>query len=164
MALLTREQFTHRPKTKDPLLSFKWHCVSLPFAMDTTDVESVSLPFPSLNVKPVFGAGKFTYYPGFLELSSFDITFYEDSLASSRRALMAWQERIRHPVEGYYYLPANYKRNIEFELMDTTGKAILSVVLKNCWPTQTNNWDLSYTEDGRLTVQQNFALDGMEYK
>lgn len=164
MAILTLKEFAERTSTEkgSPLLAFKWHCVSLPFDYDTTYVETVSLPFPSLNVKPVFEGGRYTNYPGFLELSAFDITFYEDSKASSKQYLKTWQEKVRHPVEGYYYLPGNYKRDMIFELLNTKGDPVMRVKLKNCWPTTSNNWELSSANE-RLTIQQNFSTDSMEY-
>ena len=46
-----------RDGDRSPLHDWKWHCVSLPYGADTDYVESVSLPFPSFNIKPLFGAG-----------------------------------------------------------------------------------------------------------
>lgn len=164
MAIITLQEFIERRKDdREPLLNFKWHCVSLPFDFDTDYVESVNLPFPSLNVKPLFGGAKTTYYPGFLELSAFDVTFYEDSAARTRRFLKMWQERIRDPKDGFYYLPPNYKRDMVFELLDTRNQPVMTAKMKGCWPTQSNAWDLVSNGSERLTVQQNFATDGMEY-
>lgn len=164
MAVMTMKSFAKRfsDASHSPLLAFKWHCVSLPFKYDTTYVETVSLPFPSINVKPVFEGGRYTNYPGFLEIAAFDITFYEDTRANTKRWLKMWQEKIRHPVEGYYYLPGNYKRDMIFELLNTKGDPVMRVKMKNCWPTTSNNWELSSASE-RLTIQQNFSTDGMEY-
>jgi hypothetical protein len=164
MSILTIEEFSERRQgDREPLLNFKWHCLTMPFDFDTDYVENANIPFPSLNVKEIMEAGKKTYYPGFLELSSFDLTLYEDVSARSRKYIQKWQERIRHPTEGYYYLPSNYKRDIEFELLNNQNQVVLTVRLLDCWPTQGNAWELVPNGGDRLTVQQNFATDGMEY-
>lgn len=164
MAILTLSEFNERRLgDREPLLDFKWHCLSMPFGFDTDYVETIGLPFPTLAVKEMYGAANSTFYPGAMSVAAFDITFYEDSKARSRNYLRMWHERIRHPSEGYYYLPSNYKRDIEVELLDTQNKPVLGVRLKGCWPTQSNAWDLTSNGNGRLTIQQNFAVDGMEY-
>ncbi len=164
MTSLTLSEFiSRRSGDREPLLDFKWFCETMPFGFDTDYVETIDLPFPSLNVKPMFVAAKNVYFPGFLELSAFDIVFYEDSRARSRQYLREWQERIRDPSNGAYYLPTNYKRDIDVALQDTTGAVIMRVRLKNCWPTQSGNWSLQNGGGQRLTVQQNFATDGVEY-
>lgn len=38
----------------------------------------------------------------------------------------------------------------------------MRVKMKNCWPTTSNNWELNSSNE-RLTIQQNFSTDGMEY-
>lgn len=165
MAIITIQEFIDS-RTKDggdPLLDFKWHCVSLPFGGKTDYVESVNLPFPSLNMKPMFGGAAFSQYPGFLEISAFDIVFYEDSRARSRQYIQEWQAKIRDPIDCFYYLPIDYKRDIEVELLDTRNQPVMQAVLKGCWPAQSNGWDLKYDSAGRLTVQQNFAIDKVEY-
>ena len=147
----------------DPLLSFKWVCTELPYGMDPTYVEEVSMPFLTIQPKEgLFGAGTYSYYPGFEDISAFDVTFYEDSVMTTTKWLKEWKERIRRPSDGCYYLPGYYKQNIVVKMMDTTGKVIATVTLKNCWPTGRSNWDLNYTSDGRLTVQQNFSVDDQE--
>lgn len=153
-----------RSGDREPLLSFKWLCTGLPLGHDVTYVESVSLPFPSINIKQgLFGAGTFSYYPGFEEISAFDMQLYEDSRARTSKWLKTWKERIRDPRNGAFYLPTNYKYDIEFHLLDTTGKPILKAVCKNCWPTTKGPWELNYQGGGEaLKCHQNFSLDGIE--
>ncbi len=158
------EFLSNRSGDREPLLSFKWMCTELPFGFETKYVESVDLPFPSLNIKQgLFGAGTFTYYPGFEEISAFDIQFYEDSRARTLKWLKDWKERIRDPRNGAFYLPTNYKYDITVHLLDTTGKPILKAICKNCWPTTKGNWNLNYQGGGEaLKVHQNFSVDRLE--
>lgn len=165
MAIVTIQEFIENRKgDKEPLFEFKWHCLSLPFNGDVTYVESVGLPFPSINVKPMFGGATYSYYPGFLEISAFDITFYEDQRARSRQYVQNWQNKIIDPIEKFYYMPIDYKRDIEVELLNNQNQPIMRARLKGCWPTQSSNWDLRYDGNGRITVQQNFSTDGVEYE
>ena len=149
----------------DPLLGFKWACTALPGGLPVDYVEQVDLPFPEIQAKDgLFGAGTFTYYPAFEDISAFDITFYEDSKMSTTKWLKLWFERIRRPKDGAYYLPTYYKHDLKFALADTEGNIIAEAIMLNCWPTGRGNWDLNYSSDDRLTVQQNFSVDGQELK
>tara|TARA_B100000700_G_scaffold88627_1_gene99925 strand:- start:40815 stop:41372 length:558 start_codon:yes stop_codon:yes gene_type:complete len=149
----------------DPLLDFKWACTSLPLGHDVSYVEEVELPFPQLSPKEgLFGAGQYTYYPAFQDINAFDITFYEDSKLNTTRWLKTWFERIRRPSDGAYYLPTNYKFDIDIALMDTTGQVVGEARLINVWPTSRGTWPLAYSGNDRLKVQQNFSVDNMEFK
>lgn len=147
----------------EPMLDFYWYCSSLP-GHNPMYVESISLPFPSFAIKEgLFGAGSFSYYPGFVSISAFDMVFYEDSRLSTIKWLKAWFDRIRNPSDGSFYLPSYYKENIEIALKNTNGTVFARAVLENVWPTEKGNWDLKYAGTGeRLTVHQNFSVDNMK--
>lgn len=148
---------------REPMLSFYWLCLDLP-GHDPRYVESISLPFPSISPKEgLFGAGKYSYYAGFLNVSAFDMVFYEDSKLSTVKWLRKWQERIRNPATGAFYLPTYYKENLLIELKNTKGESIAQVKLLNVWPTQMSNWDLTYTGGDRIKVQQNFSVDDVVF-
>ncbi len=165
MGGITFDEFLNaRSGDKEPLLDFKWVCIEIPYGLDPTYVETVDLPFPSINIKQgLFGAGTFTYYPGFQEISAFDVQLYEDSRARSLKWAKDWQERIRDPRNGAFYLPTNYKQDIKFRLFDTTGATVVTVTCLNCWPTTKGAWNLTNTGTGQaLKVHINFATDGLE--
>ncbi len=164
MSIYDIEEFVNRREgDRQPIHDWKWHCVSLPFGMDTDYCESVSLPFPSFNIKPLFGAGTFTYYPGFEEIQAFDCQFHEDEALRSLKWLTMWKERIRDPDTGAFYLPTNYKHDLVFELLGNQNQTILTATCKNCWPSTKGNWDLNYTStNGLLKVHQNFSCDGVK--
>lgn len=152
-----------RDGDRSPIHDWKWHCTSLPYGMDTDYCESVSIPFPSFNIKPLFGAGTFSYYPGFLEIQAFDCQFHEDEALRTSKWLSMWKERIMDPENGAFYLPTNYKMDLEFELLDNKNQSILSILCKNCWPSTKQNWDLTYTStNGLIKVHQNFSTDGIK--
>lgn len=171
MAWLELEEFIQmRSGDREPLMSMYWHCLELPFDGEVSYVETVNIPFPSLGMRPIFGGGAYTQYPSFQEISAFDITFYEDVKARSRKWVNEWLGKIRDQRTGAYGLPASYRRNMKFALMAGVGgtKAeqtapILTITLRNCWPTQSGNWDLGNGDPTPLKVSQNFATDGIFY-
>lgn len=166
MPILTFDEFVaRRSGDRSPMLDFYWYCIELPFDGDPDYVETVSLPFPSINMKPLFMAGRFEQYPGFMELSAFDITFYEDVRMRSHHWVKEWQDRIVDPDTGAYSLPGAYKRNMRFALTDgtTTDTPILTVTLEGTWPTTTSPIDLTNAGGQALKVQQNFALDRVRF-
>jgi hypothetical protein len=149
----------------DPLLSFKWVCSVMPGGLPVDYVEQVDMPFPKIQPKDgLFGAGTYTYYPAFEDISAFNITFYEDSKMSTTKWLRLWFNRIRKPENGAYYLPTHYKQDMQFKMMDTTGTVIADVTMINVWPSGRSNWDLSYSTDERLTIQQEFSVDGQDLR
>lgn len=167
MPILTLEEFTQRRTgDREPLLDLYWYCDDLPFDGDKDYVETANIPFPSLNMKPLFVGSQFEQYPGFLEISAFDLTFYEDVRVRSRKWVMNWQARIRDPESRTYFLPSSYKRDMTFCLTDGTTRdtPIFTVTLKNCWPTMSNGLDLSNNGGNPLKLQQNFACDGATWK
>lgn len=166
MPILTFDEFVaKRTGDRSPMLDFYWYCVELPFGHDPDYVETVSLPFPSINMKPLFIASKFAQYPGFMEIAAFDMTLYEDVRMRSHHWIKDWQDRIRDPQTGTYFLPGNYKRDMRFALTDGTTRdtPVLTVTLQNCWPTTTSALELTNAGGQALKVQQNFAIDGVKF-
>lgn len=164
MSILTIDEFLNR-RTGDrsPVHDWKWSCLSLPFGMDRDYCETVSLPFPSFNVRPLFGAGTFSYYPGFEEIQAFDCQFYEDEAMRTLKWLTAWKNRIRNPDTGAFYLPTNYKYDMIFALYGANNRKLITATLKNCWPTTKGNWDLTNEgSNNTLRVHQNFSCDGIK--
>lgn len=152
----------------NPQLSFMWVCKSLPFGMDPTYVESVDLPFCNIDASDGWhGAGTFTYYPGFSNISDFSLTLYEDSAATSSKFIKFWKNQIKvlYPSSsegasyGAYFLPSNYKRDISFELQATDGSVIQTITLVGVWPTSTGNLSLDYSSSDRVKFTQTFKCD-----
>lgn len=157
--------FSTLERLPDPLLSFKWVCETLPnFANIRSEyVEAVSLPFPSIQQKEgVFGAGTYTFYPGYVNISAFDVTFYEDRYVNALKFLEAWFSRIWNKEDGTFYLAGNYKRSMVFALYDQNNKKVARLTMLNCWPTARGNLDLDYTSNDRRKIQQNFSTDGQK--
>jgi len=166
MPILSLEEFAgKRSGDRSPLLDFYWYCVELPFDLDPSYVETVTLPVPSINMKPVFMGARFRQYPGFRELSAFDITLYEDVSLRSFRWVEDWRNRVMDPETGTYFLPGNYKRSMKFALTDgrTTDTPVLTATLIDVWPTTTSAIELTNSGGQPIKVRQNFAIDDVSY-
>lgn len=154
------ENLIDRP---DPLLKFMWRCTHLPFKMDENYVESVSLPFPNIDAgDSLYGAGTFFHFPSHVRVDSVSLTFYEDRLLTTTKWLTAWKGKIRNFSKGYYNLPSQYKRNLHFDLINDSLDTIVSVVLVGCWPTQSSNIDLDYTESSNVIISATFSVDAID--
>lgn len=148
----------------DPMLDFRWVCTSLPnfgARMPPYYIEAVDIPFPEIQQKEgVFGAGTYSYYPGFITMPSFNITIYEDDRATALKWIEAWRRRIYNREKGTYYLPGQYKRPMRFQLFDNQNDPILEATLWNCWITTTASLALAYTSANRVAIQQSVSTDG----
>lgn len=160
--------FADVSQLKDPLLSFKWYCETLPSftkgaSLNAKHVEEVDLPFPNIQQKEgIFAGGTYAYYPGYETISAFDMTFYEDCKVTALKYLEDWRKRIRNPERGTFYLPRNFKRHMTFVLVDQTNTKVARVTMYNCWPTARGNLALAYTSNERIKIQQNFSTDGQK--
>lgn len=166
MPILTLEEFIgKRSGDRSPMLDMYWYCVELPFDFEPSYVETVTLPVPSINMKPFFMAGRFVQFPGFRELAAFDITFYEDVSMRSFKYIQDWRNKIMDPETGVYSLPGEYKRPMKFALTDgrTTDTPILTAELQDVWPTTTSPIQLINNGGQALKIQQNFAIDNVVY-
>ena len=171
----------------DPLLSFKWICTYLPFGLDPSYVESVDLPFSNISIADGWmGAATYTYYPSFSNISTFSLTIYEDSVMSTLQWITFWKNQISfiYPgvaspandvgqsvgkaatvitgggANGCYFMPSMYKRNIIFQLLDTTNSPVMNVTLQGVWPSDTSNLSLDYSGSERVKISQTFSCDG----
>ena len=158
---------------QNPLLNFKWICTSLPFGYDVTYVESLDLPFSNIAIgEGWMGAGSYTYFPDFSNISSFSLTLYEDTAMSTLQWLTFWKNQVCAIYPGVsgattannavnaYSLPSAYKRNMEFKLLGTDNSVSLTVTLIGTWPSDTSNLALDYSSSERIKISQQFSCDG----
>jgi hypothetical protein len=155
-----------RARSKEPALPFKWIVKSLPYGLDPAYVEEVQIPWTKLDIKDgLFGAATYSYYPGFSSTDQFNITFYEDSASTVTNWVLAWMRRIKNFEQGWYYLPPNYKENIEVTVLDTRNSPIMEIKMLNVWPIVRDPWALTYSDHtGHLRINQNFSVDSQEIK
>lgn len=154
----------------DPLLTFKWVCTYLPFGHKLEYVESIDLPFLNVSIgDKTHMASGYIYFPGTHDISSFSMTFYEDSNGSSSKWIWGWKSKIKDFSTGLYNLPGTgsdddnapgFKKSIRVQLLDTANNPVISAQLIGVWPADTGNFGLNYTDtNGRVTVTQTFSVD-----
>lgn len=155
---------SRRDGDRSPIHDWKWVCTSLPYGMDADYCETVDLPKPSFNQKNLFGAGAFTFYPGFQEIGTFDCTFYEDISLRTSGWLNGWRKKIRNPETGAYALPPEYKEIMTFDLLDNENNTILTAEARGVWPSTEAPWSLNYNStNSLLKVQMSFSTDGITF-
>lgn len=149
----------------DPLLDFLWWCpdASLPFGLPSNFLESVDIPFNNIASNTVFSGSGYLCYPGTHSIDAFNMTLYEDSAARAVNYIKEWKSKVKNFSDGSYGLPIDYKRDMNVELLTTTGDVALRCKLIGIWPTTTSPFALNYTSSGRLVVTQTFAIDDISY-
>lgn len=155
----------------DPALSFKWACKddTLPFGLPSNFLESVDLPFNNIKVgETIYGGGGYSLFPGSHSISNVNLVLYEDQKCTTTQWIQLWKSKIKNFKTGSYYLPGDgspgssgYKQAFTVQLLNTANSPILSAEFQGAWPENTSNWSLNYTDDGRLTVSQTFAVDDL---
>lgn len=145
----------------DPLMSFHWMCLdgTLPFGLPCEYLESIDIPFTNVKTDTVFSGSGYLSYPLSHEVEAFNMVLYEDSESSAVKWVNDWKSKIKDFNTGSYGLPSEYKRDITVGMLSNNGAVSVRYTLIGVWPTQTANLSLNYTESGRITISQSFAID-----
>ena len=69
------------------------------------------------------------------------LTLYTDINATSINWAQAWM-RSTHRTDGYFNLPAQYKRTIILYLLDARNRTVIDFRFVGCFPTALNSYDL----------------------
>ena len=150
-------------KRSDPLLSFRWKVQDVPFGqkygIGPEYVETFEIPFNNVKAENVFRGGGFVYFPGFHDVSAFNVTFYGDCDGQVLAWLMHWKSRVKNFNNGIYSLPGNYKMPWTVDLLDPAGGVAITIVLEGRWPADTANISLDSDSSTRLTFNQDFSVD-----
>ena len=154
-------QILSRP---DPLLVWRWCVDTVPFGEEfgigPNYVETFEIPFNNIKAEGVFCAGGYNYFPGFHDVSAFNVTFYGDSEGNALNYIMGWKSKVKNFDTGIYALPGEYKRDWQVRLLDPAGNTVLTVLLEGCWPADTGQVSLNYDDGGaRISFNQNFSVD-----
>ncbi len=147
---------------RDPLMTFKWVVLSMPntgYDLGPEYVETIEVPFNNLKVEGVFRGGGYCYFPGFHDVSAFNVTFYADMYGKSLDFIIHWKSLVKDFGTGIYALPPQYKRDWTVGLMKPTGEIAVQIRLEGTWPADTGQLSLNYNESSALTFNQNFSID-----
>lgn len=162
--LQLRQHVINRP---DPLLTFRWIVETIPFGdgfeVGPEYVETFELTFNNVKTEGVFFGGGYNYFPGFHDVSAFNITFYADAKGNVLRWINHWKNQVKDFSTGLYNLPPQYKRDFVIILIDAAGNDVASYKCGGCWPADTSQIALDYNDgSGRVLLQQNFSVDDVQ--
>lgn len=159
--MLTREAIQ---QIKDPARNGRWF-VLFNNASDPYEciAEQAELVFEEIQPKSRYVAGSQKYYPDNATLSAVSMTFYETYDYQVTRYMNRWRSLIRRD-DGFFGLPADYKRVIDAQLYyPNRNSPVLTVRYTGCWPTNQGAFALTYDdEEGRLQVPVTFSVDRVQ--
>lgn len=157
----------------DPLLSFLWYCVPPTLIGDgvASDlpwyfVEEANLPFRTYDTRQVYREGRPRTYASKYSVSDLSLTFYLDVGGSALNYLKAWNDLIVAPFApsdsvlqgGQYRMPSQYKKDIQFYLLNVNKQELVQIIYTECWPTNINSLSLQSQTSERLVAQVNFSV------
>ena len=78
---------------------------------------------------------------------------------STMQAVMEWIRLHSESVTGRQGYAAGYKRDIELEMLDPTGVVVEKWICKNCWVTNMDGGELTYSDDSLANVTLTLKMD-----
>lgn len=125
-------------------------------------LSSASRPSVQQNSTEIQFLNTSTYVAGRYTWQTINVTFRDPIGPSASQALMEWWRLHSEAVTGRQGYAAGYKRDVELDLLDPTGVVVQKWILKNCFLTNLNFGDLSYSDDGiaeiTATIQMDYAI------
>jgi len=114
-------------------------------------ITIAATPIPFLNTE-TYVAGKFTW-------GTINVKFRDPIGPSASQALMEWVRLCAESVTGRMGYAAGYKKNVDLEQLDPTGVVIEKWVLEGCFLSDVGFGDLSYTNDGLVSISATLRPD-----
>lgn len=109
----------------------------------TINQSGVEIPFLNTSTWVV---GRYTW-------DEINITMRDPIGPSASQAVMEWVRLASESVTGRQGYAVSYKRDLVLEMLDPTGVAVSSWVIKNAFPTSVAFGDLSYDDDALATIE-----------
>lgn len=149
----------------DPAYSWKWVYAdeTLPFGLPYSFVEGCDLAFDNIAASsPIFANSGFTAIASSHTLGGVSLTLYEDQNGTSLKWIQTWKKTIKDFRSGNFNGTSAYKRDLKFQLLNNYGLPVVTARYSGCFPTETGNLSLNYTDSGRITLTQQFWADNVE--
>jgi hypothetical protein len=151
---------------KDPALMTRWQ-VRMPNMASDFAIMALTVEIASRNVaaKDRYAQGKQFKRPDVSTLDDLTIGFYETHDFTVTDYMNAWDGKVRNS-DGSYNPPTSYWRDIVVEMLAYEDDTVVKTfTFKNCWPTTSGNWSLSYEDpNGTIIFTQTFAVDDDVYQ
>lgn len=158
---------------KDPLFSFDWK-VELPNIGNTGAnvsgdifnfyVEEVSITLPTFQANEFFRNGSRKKFPGFYDVGTITLSFYEDREMTTSAYLNHWHSKIHNRKSAYYNLPSTYKKTFYVYCFDAKGKNVGLFKVLDAWPTTAGSYSLQSSSTDRVILQVEFSTDGILFQ
>jgi len=150
--------YAQAKKRVDPLLSIDFS-IDMPqvsnLKLPESYIEDIVLPIPNVEDYGVFLYGKRDYFAAIQDISSFNISCYEDHVLTVLSYYNTWRQRIRNP-DGTFKAPSFYQRNITVYLTGPSGNEngffdlFGQLTLVNCFPTNITGYDFGSQNAERI--------------
>ena len=155
----------------DPQHSWKWVYgqEALPFGLPYQFVEACSLSFNNIAAgNPIFMNAGFMQMPGTHSVAPISLTFFVDGGSAAGAGghvikwIELWKSKVKDFKTGLYNSQSEFKKEMKFQLLSTSGMVATTLKYTGCFPTDTGALDLNYSESGHLQLTQQFAVDDVE--
>lgn len=157
------DMLTKMPLYYEPLKNNRW-IMRFPSDLGINEwtLVSASRPHITQNSKEIQFLNTSTYVLGRYTWASINVTLRDPIGPSASQAVMEWVRLHSESITGRQGYAAGYKRDIELEMLDPTGVVVQKWILKNCFITDANFGNLSYSDDEiaqiTLTIQPDYCV------
>lgn len=157
------DMLTKMPLYYEPLKNNRW-IMRFPSDLGINEwtLVSASRPHITQNSKEIQFLNTSTYVLGRYTWASINVTLRDPIGPSASQAVMEWVRLHSESITGRQGYAAGYKRDLELEMLDPTGVVVQKWILKNCFITDANFGNLSYSDDEiaqiTLTIQPDYCV------
>lgn len=144
--------------------SARWDAIFPPIGGYSPIVEDCTIPIPDVSTEKILLGSRYRNVPSFVDVSTFNVTFYCDVSMNIFNYIDKWKSLIRDNTTHVYGFPDDYCKKVSFYLY---GYKNLVPVMRfdciNCFPTKTSSIELKSTEKpDRIKCVQTFSVDNVQ--
>jgi hypothetical protein len=122
-------------------------------------VESASRPTVTINATPIPFLNTETYVAGRFTWGTINVKFRDPIGPSASQALMEWVRLCAESVTGRMGYAAGYKKDVDLEMLDTTGVVVEKWILYGTFLTDVNFGSLGYATDAIADITCTLRMD-----
>ena len=151
---------TKMPLTYEPLRKNRW-ILRFPADLGIQEWTLESAKRPQINqpATEIQFINTSTYVVGRYTWGEINVVFRDPIGPSTSQAIMEWVRLTSESLSGRQGYAIGYKRDLELEMLDPTGAVVQKWILKNCFLTDVDFGDLTYSDDGLATISATIRPD-----
>ncbi|MCQ2754938.1 MAG: hypothetical protein MJ231_07840 [bacterium] len=148
------------PISYEPLRKNRW-ILRFPSNLGICEwwLSSASRPNVKINETKIEFLNTETYVAGKYNWEAMTIKLRDPIGPSASQAIMEWVRLHAESVTGRMGYAAGYKRDVELQMLDPTGVAVQTWVLKNVMITSSDFGSLDYSDDGLADISVTLRFD-----